>query len=58
MSYLFDIADQRVAVLVPVGLEHVLAGEFITAELQSDLKTVAAQVVEILHAWSQTNTEP
>ena len=33
MSYLFNIADQRVAVLFPVGLERVLAGELITAEL-------------------------
>lgn len=47
--YLLDVADQRVAVLVPVGLERVLVGELVAAELQSDLKAVAAEVVEVLH---------
>lgn len=48
--YLLNVADQWVAVLVPVGLERVLAGELVAAELQSDLKAVAAEVVEILHS--------
>lgn len=46
---LLDVVDEGVAVLLPVGLERVLTGELVTAELQSDLKTVAAEVVEILH---------
>lgn len=50
--YLLDVADQRVAVLVPVALERVLVGELIAAELQRDLKAVAAEVVEILHPCS------
>lgn len=48
--YLLDVVDQRVAVLVPVVLERFLVGELVTAELQSDLKAVAAEVVEILHS--------
>ena len=54
-TYLLDVVDQRVAVLIPVVLERVLIGELVTAELQSDLKAVAAEVVEILHScnWSQ-----
>lgn len=48
-AYLLDVVDQWVAVLLPVALECVLIGELVTAELQSDLKTVAAEVVEILH---------
>lgn len=52
--YLLNVADQGVAVLVPVGLERVLVGELITAELQRDLKAVAAEVVEILHPCGRT----
>lgn len=50
--YLLDVADQGVAVLVPVALERVLVGELIATELQRDLKAVAAEVVEILHPCS------
>lgn len=37
-------------------LEGVLRREFVTAQLQSDLKAIAAQVVEVLHACNNTNT--
>lgn len=46
---LLDVVDQGVAVLLPVGLQCVFTGELVTAELQSDLKAVAAQVIEVLH---------
>lgn len=49
-AYLLDVVNQRVSVLLPVGLECVLIGELVTTELQSDLKAVAAEVVEILHS--------
>lgn len=50
-TYLLNVVDQWVAILLPVGLERLLTGELVTAELQSDLKAVAAEVVEILHSW-------
>lgn len=57
VSYLLNVVDKRVAVLLPVGFECVLTGEFVTAELQGDLKTVTAEVVEVLHpydiSWTQ-----
>lgn len=49
-AYLLDVTDERIAVLLPVGLKHVLVGELVAAELQSDLETVAAEIVEILHS--------
>lgn len=52
-EYLLDVVDQRVAVLLPVGLQRVLIGELVTTELQGDLKAVAAEVVEILHPCSE-----
>lgn len=51
--YLLYIADQWVAVLVPVLLEWVLRRKLITAQLQSDLKTITAQIVEVLHTWQR-----
>lgn len=49
-AYLFDVVDERVAVLLPVALQRFLIGELVAAELQSDLETVAAEIVEILHS--------
>ena len=50
MPYLLDVVDHGVLVLVPVLLQGVLGGEFVTAQLQGDLEAVAAEVVEILHS--------
>jgi len=49
--YLLYVADEWVAVLVPVLLEWILRRKLITAQLQSDLKTITAQIVEVLHTW-------
>lgn len=48
---LLDVVDEGVAVLLPVGLQRVFTGELVAAELQSDLKAVAAEVIEVLHTW-------
>lgn len=43
--------------MLPVVLQCVLIGELVAAELQGDLKAVAAEVVEILHSCIVTVTE-
>lgn len=55
--YLLDVVDQWVAVLLPVVLQCVLIGKLVAAELQGDLKAVAAEVVEILHSCNDTVRE-
>lgn len=50
---LLDVADEGVTVLLPVVLQHVFMGKLVTAKLQSDLKAVAAQIIEILHPCMQ-----
>ena len=56
-SNLFNVVDEGVAVLIPVSFKSVLIRELVTAELQCDLKTVAAEVVEILHTCKETGNQ-
>lgn len=52
---LLDVADEGVTVLLPVAFQCIFIGKLITAQLQSNLKTVAAQIVEILHPCNKTD---
>lgn len=56
-THLCDIVDEGVAVLVPVHFECVLQGKLVTAQFQRDLKTVAAQIVKVLHTCATKKKE-
>lgn len=52
--YLLHVADEGVFVVFPVAFESLFRRELLTAELHSDLETVAAQIIEVLHSYTST----
>jgi hypothetical protein len=50
-SHLPHVLIQRVLVLLPEVWDLCISRELLAAHLHGDLKAVARQVVEILHAW-------
>lgn len=50
MFYLLQVVDEGVFVIFPVAFESLFRWELLTAKLHSDLKAVAAQVIEVLHS--------
>lgn len=52
--YLLNVANEGVFVILPVVLQSLFRWKLFTAKLHSDLKAVAAEVIEILHSCQNT----
>lgn len=50
-SYLLNVIDEGVLVVLPIALQSFFRWEFFTAKLHCDFKAVAAEVIEILHSY-------
>lgn len=49
-THLFQVGHQSLPVGQPFSGQSAFWGEFVAAQLQSDLKAVSVQVVKVLHA--------
>ena len=54
LVYLLNVANEGVFVILPVVLQSLFRWKLFTAKLHSDLKAVAAEVIEILHSCQNT----
>ena len=52
--YLMNVANEGVFVILPVVLQSLFRWKLFTAKLHSNLKAVAAEVIEILHSCQNT----
>lgn len=52
--YLLKVANEGIFVILPVALQGLFRWKLFTAKLHSDLETVAAEVIEVLHSCQST----
>lgn len=52
--YLLDVANEGVFVILPVALQSLFRWKLFTTKLHSNLKAVAAEVIEVLHSCQNT----